>query len=57
MSKERELIKKKVEIEGKRVRMVLYIENINLVCEVYVDGEFVEKFIVNVLQLFQGLKS
>jgi hypothetical protein len=57
MSKEREVIKKKVEIEGKRVRMVLYIENINLVCEVYVDGEFVEKFMVNVLQLFQGLKS
>jgi len=57
MSKEKEVIKKKVEIEGKRVRMVLYIENINLVCEVYVDGEFIEKFMVNVLQLFQGLKS
>jgi hypothetical protein len=57
MNKEKEVIKKKVEIEGKRVRMVLYIENINLVCEIFVDGEFVEKFMVNVLQLFQGLKS
>jgi hypothetical protein len=53
----KETIKKKVEIQGERVKMLLYVEGMNLVCEVYVDGEFIEKFMVNIVTLFSSLKS
>lgn len=47
---------KKIEITGLRVKLVLYIENLNLVCEVYIDNLFVEKFTYPVLQLLNLIK-
>ena len=50
-------IQKKVEILGTRVKLIIYIENLNLCCEVYVDNNFIEKFQVNIIELFKNLKG
>lgn len=45
--------KNKLEIKGQRVKLILYIENFMLICEVYIDNQFVESFKYPVLELLK----
>lgn len=47
---------KKLTIQGTKVKLVLYIQNLNLICEVYVDNKFVEKFIYSIVELLKLVK-
>ena len=47
---------KKIEIVGSRVKLVLYVQNFYLICEVYIDNQFIEKFQYPILELLKVIK-